>query len=284
MAEVVLSLSAALGAGAAAWAWRESRLRARTRERLGAREEEPLVAEARASGPARVVRRRRCVAPACGLAGALAAASLGLAPLFVVAAAALLGAVGHIVEDLARERRLARLEAGLADAIDLVVAALGAGSGAMEALESAARETRGPLRDELDDVVGRIRYGERPAEVWEDLARRLPLEAFRLFTFALTVHVEVGGSLAPALATVGRTIRDRIAIGRRVRSQSAQAQASVLGILTISWFLGLLMWRTNPLVFERFLASPLGEGLVGGAFVLQALGLVWITALAKVRF
>jgi Flp pilus assembly protein TadB len=283
VAELALSLSAAVGAGAVAWALRERRMRVRTRERLGAPEEETLVEERR-SGLSPALRRRGWIPLALGALAGAGASALGLATAFVAAAAALAGVLAWLVANALHERRVARLESGLADAIDLLVAALGAGSGAMEALESAARETRGDLRDELADVVGRIRYGEQPARVWEDLARRLPLEAFRLFTFAMTVHVEVGGSLAPAMATVGRTIRDRIAIGRRVRSQSAQAQASVLGILGISWFLGLLMWRTNPQAFEEFLRSELGEGLIGGAFLLQALGLLWITRLTKVRF
>ena len=47
---------------------------------------------------------------------------------------------------------------------------------------------------------------------------RVPLETFRLFAAALTVHQEVGGSLAPTLATVGRIIRDRIELTRRIRS------------------------------------------------------------------
>ena len=58
---------------------------------------------------------------------------------------------------------------------------------------------------------------------------RVPLETFRLFSAALTVHQEVGGSLAPTLATVGRIIRDRIELTRRVRSLTVQSRASTAG-------------------------------------------------------
>jgi tight adherence protein B len=94
----------------------------------------------------------------------------------------------------------------------------------------------------------------------------------------------VDGSLAPTLSTVGKSIRDRIEIGRRVRAQSTQAQASVIGIVCITYFLGLLMWRTNPTSFEEFLRNPVGANILAGAMVLQAVGLLWITRLSQLKF
>jgi Type II secretion system (T2SS), protein F len=80
-----------------------------------------------------------------------------------------------------------------------------------KALESAAQESRPPLREQLDEVTGRIHFGDDAQAVFRSLTERVPLETFLLFSSALSVHWEVGGSLAPTLATVGRTIRDRIA-------------------------------------------------------------------------
>jgi len=58
----------------------------------------------------------------------------------------------------------------------------------------------------------------------------------------------------------------------------------VMGILLIIYFLGLLMWRTNPPAFERFVAHELGQNLLAGALILQALGMLWIAKIAKLRF
>ena len=68
-----------------------------------------------------------------------------------------------------------------------------------------------------------------PRAGYRGLTKRVPLETFLLFTSALTVHWETGGSLAPTLASVGRTIRDRIEIARRIRSNSAQSRGLDLG-------------------------------------------------------
>jgi tight adherence protein B len=140
------------------------------------------------------------------------------------------------------------------------------------------------MKGELQEVLGRIRYGERPSRVFEDMAVRIPLENVRLFAFTMAVHGEVGGSLAPTLSTVGKSIRERNEIGRRVRAQSTQAQASVIGIVCITYFLGLLMWRANPANFEEFLRHPIGAYCMAIAMLLQAVGLLWITRLSKLKF
>src|SRR6202043_1613176 len=124
-----------------------------------------------------------------------------------------------------------RIEQQLSDAIDLMVAALQAGAGTLSALENAVQEARRPLRAQLTEVLGRIRYGDDPQLVLHALEQRVPLEVFRLFVSALSVHWETGGSLAPTLATVGRVVRDRIEVSRRIRSLTAQSRVSVVAVM-----------------------------------------------------
>ena len=57
----------------------------------------------------------------------------------------------------------------LADAIDLMVASLRAGASVLNSLEAALDETRAPLRPQLEEVLGRIRYGDDPAAVFRGL-------------------------------------------------------------------------------------------------------------------
>ncbi len=266
-----------------AWAFRHQRLRRIARERLN---EDVVVAERTSStGLTPSLRRARWLPVFVWVVVALIVRIvLGLDLVYAVALGVILGVIAYLIEGWVHTRNRLRLETQLAHAIDLMVAALGAGSGIMEAIEGAANEAGKPLKAELQETLGRIRFGETPKQVFEDLAVRVPLESFRLFAFTMAVHGETGGSLAPTLATVGRTIRDRIEIGRRVRAQSTEAQASVIGIVVITYFLGLLMWRTNPVNFEEFLAHPVGANVIAAAIVLQAIGLLWITRLSQMRY
>ncbi len=284
MSEVLIGGGAAAGAGALWYAWRVQRIRRISRERLheevAGREKREYVVTLTPS-----LRRYLWVPWAIGVVTLLLVAFVfRLELVYGVSLGVIVGVMAWIVEQQIAAQRSLKLETQLANSIDLMVGALSAGAGMAEALDSAARESPRPIKDEIEEVLGRIRYGEAPRTVWEDFTVRVPLETFRLYSFTMAVHGEVGGSLAPTLSQVGRAIRDRIEISRRIRSQSTEAQASVIGIVCITYFLGLLMWRTNPQHFEEFLKHPFGANVTAGAMILQAIGLVWITKLSQLKF
>jgi len=209
--------------------------------------------------------------------------AVGLYWVYSLAIGLLVGLLGGQLELVFVERRTNMIESQLADSIDLMVGALRAGAGVLNSLGNAAQESRMPLREQLEEVVGRIRLGDNAQEVFHELTERVPLETFMLFSSALSVHWEVGGSLAPTLATVGRTIRDRIELTRRLRSMSAQSRMSILGVLFATYAIAAVMWANDPGRMERFLLSDYGSILVAGAVVLQAIGIVWTAGLARIK-
>jgi tight adherence protein B len=276
---------AALGVGAIAWALRSRRQRGAAIERL--HESQVEAAPQELPPPPAVLRRYRWVAPVMGLlagGGAFLAIEEVRALPLSLALGLVVAVIASLLELNLHAGRSLRFEMQLVDVIDLVVSSLGAGSATMDALENAARESEKPLRPLMNDLVGRVRLGDSPRDVLEEFARLVPLESFRLFCFTLAVHEEVGGSLAPTLSKVGRTIRDRIEIQRRIRAEATQAQASVVGILLITYGLGFVTWRTHPERVEDFLGSDVGTKLAAGAVMLQAIGLVWMSRLTQIRF
>jgi len=270
-----------LGAGAALWIGVDRWL-----HRLAVRRLRTGAPEA----PAGLLRGREIVGRHPGAAAVLGAALLLLLAAvateqtpYRVAAAAIGLSLGLLLEDLLAERRLVRLEAQLADAIDLLVGALRSGAGLAAALGQAAEASRPPFQPLLEDMSRRLRLGDDPVHVFREPAQRVPLASFRLFALSLGTQWETGGSLAPSLALVGRSVRDRIALARRVGSQTTAAVASMIAILAISYGVGFLMWLWEPGRVEAFLWTRVGAWAVAAAMILQALGLLWMWRLAKVR-
>jgi tight adherence protein B len=203
---------------------------------------------------------------------------------FGIALAIITGLLGWQVEQWWHARRIRRLEEQLADAIDLMVAAVKAGTSLQGALESAASNAPQPLKTQLDEVVGRIRFGDDPVEALSELELRVPLETFRLFSLTLAVNWQVGGRLALTLANVGRTVRDRIELSRRMVAMTTQARLSVISILAVTYFLAALMWRNDPARMQAFLLSGIGQSATVGAMLLQGIGVVWISRLSQMKF
>ncbi len=218
------------------------------------------------------------------LIGALSYFAFGVLWVFAMLIGLIVAVLGAQAETFESTRRTLLIETQLADAIDIIVGALRSGVGLVDALEHAVREAKKPVLPILSDMSARLRLGDNPAEVFGELAFRVPLETFRLFSFTLAVHWEIGGSLAPTLATVGRTIRDRIDLSRRVRSQTMQARASVIAILFITYVLGFIVWRTAPDRMEAFISTQIGQGLMAACIFMQLVGLVWMQKLSDIKY
>lgn len=236
-------------------------------------------------GVRRFHRRWMWVPWAIGLVTAsVAALALRLSPPYVVALGLMVALLCGQVESLLASRYAARLETQLADAIDIMIGAVGAGASVGTAIDAAITESHKPLRPYLEETAGRIRLGDEPAEVFRSLAERVPLETFLLFTSALSVHWEVGGKLTSTLTTVARTIRDRIEISRRIRSNTAQSQFSTIAIVGLTYFVAVVVWRNGPEQMEEFVSSSVGSWFVAGSVIMQAVGIAWMNLISKPRF
>lgn len=281
--EVVAVMVTAVGIAAIVYAVQSSHRR-QTQLRLAINSPTDSAGESTAAVRS-TLRRFRWVPWATGLTIAAGLYYLSsLAFVYCLVCGLLLSLLGGQVEAMVAERRAFRMEVLLADAIDLMVGTLRAGAGVLNALENASTESRPPLHGLLKEIAGRIRLGDPASEVFQDLAAQVPLESYLLLSSALSVHWEVGGSLAPTLATVGRTIRDRIELTRRVRAMTAQARMSTIGVLLASYAIAAIMWANDPHRMEQFLVSDMGSLLVATAMIMQAVGIVWSSAIARIRF
>jgi len=280
LAVVLLGAAAVAGMlGLRAWMGRR---RARRRLAVGVRGGEAArVAPAAPIRPA--VPRRRWLAGAAAALVGLILVLVGAPIVLLLSLAAVAAILAWLAEDFYAQTRLARMEAQLGDAIDIMVGAMRAGSSVVWALDAATQASGPPLRPTLEEVVGRLKLADDPQAVLRELTVRVPLDSFRLFAFTLGVHWEGGGSLAPALATTGRVIRDRLELARRIRTQSAEALASVVGIMAIVYVLAYLLWSRYPERTVAFFVTTGGTWIAAMAVLLQALGLLWVSRLTRVR-
>jgi tight adherence protein B len=196
----------------------------------------------------------------------------------------LIGVIVYLLEVQWAGARTQKIEAQLADAIDLMVASIRAGSALLAAFEAALREARMPIREELQTIIAHIRLGEDPRHAVQELAIRVPLESFRLFTHCLLVHWETGGSLASSLRVVSKTVRDRIEVSRRISAQAVESQISVVAVMAISYGLTVLRLNTAPVQTKKLLLSEFGAWMAAGVILLQAFGIAWIWRMSRIRF
>jgi len=105
-----------------------------------------------------------------------------------------------------------RLLAELPQVAELLALSVGAGEGALAALERVARTTRGDLAEEIQRTVADTRSGTPLIQALENLADRVELPPLTRFAEAIAVAIERGTPLAEVLRAQAQDVRES---GRR---------------------------------------------------------------------
>jgi len=167
-------------------------------------------------------RAGQVVSGALGLAAGLTlalllAATRGSATAALVVLVGVCGFVGVLLPDWLLGRRVqereGRIVAELPTIAELLALAVGAGEGALGALERVTRSTRGELSVELERTLADVRAGMPLVQALDGLADRTGVPALTRFAEGVAVAVERGAPLADVLRAQAQDVREE---GRRL--------------------------------------------------------------------
>lgn len=124
------------------------------------------------------------------------------------------------------KQRIDMIEEQLPDAIDLIVRGLRVGHPFIHALSSAAKEIPDPLGSELGLIADEASYGRDMGEALMAFAQRMDMQDLRFLAVAVSIQQTSGGNLAEILDGLGKVVRARFRLFRRVRAITAEAKWS----------------------------------------------------------
>jgi tight adherence protein C len=142
----------------------------------------------------------------------------------LVLIAVALGIFGPLIWLRRRARaRKAVIWKSLADAFDLVTVSVEAGLGLDAALRQVSQKLRGPLADEIGQMLREVGMGRPRREALEDLAERTDVPEVTTFVNAVIQAEQLGTSLGRVLRAQAMTLRVR----RRQRAEEMARKAPV---------------------------------------------------------
>jgi tight adherence protein B len=180
-------------------------------------------------------------------------------------------------------RRLRRFLEQLPDALDMMSQSLQAGLGLTQAMVFVAKEMPDPLGTEFSVFIEEVNLGLPLADALKKLEERMVLPEVRLFSTALLVQREVGGSLAELLNKLADIIRDRFRIERLIKSLTGQNRMSAWTVCSVPPFLGVFMFIREPEMMNDMLSDPMGRAMLAAALVLEIIGIFVFRKLIKVH-
>ncbi len=179
-----------------------------------------------------------------------------------------------LMKYLAR-RRIRRFLEQLPDGLDIMAQGLQAGLGLSQAQVFVAKEMQDPLGTEFSIFIEELNLGRSIGDALSNLQERMPLPEVRMFSTALLVQRDIGGSLAELLNNLADVIRDRFRIERDIKTLTAQNRVAVLVVASLPPALFAFMFMMDPQLMTEVMASRVGQFMLTAALVFELLGIVW---------
>jgi tight adherence protein B len=182
-----------------------------------------------------------------------------------------------------RQKRFDKFVNELPDALDLMVSALRAGHSMIGALGIVAAESREPIRREFRLCFEEQNFGIDLREAMANMLLRVPLPDLRIIVTAILIQKESGGNLAEALEKTGYLIRERFKLRAQIKVHTAQSRFTAVILTVVPYALGTVLYFENPSYMMLLFSRPLGHKMMAVGVVLNAVGLLVIRRIIKIR-
>ena len=194
----------------------------------------------------------------------------------------LLGAAPLVYVLTKRRRRFAKFEAGLPEAIDLMVSALRAGHSLNAALGLVANETPDPVGTEFRICFEEQNYGLELRTALDNLTMRVPLQDLRMVSTAVLIQKESGGNLAEVLDKTAHVIRERFRLRREVRTYTAQGRLTGWILSLLPLVLGIAIYMVNPQTMSLLWRNPIGVKFLYLSAIMTVAGALIIRKIIRI--
>lgn len=219
-----------------------------------------------------------------GLATLAALVTSMAAPTALVPVAAI--AAGLVPFGFLLQRRSSRMHAfeeQFPEALDMMARALRAGHAFQTSMGMAAEEMHAPVGPEFKRTFDQQNYGLPLRDALTQLSERMPLLDVRFFVTAVLIQRETGGNLSEILENLGHVVRERFKIRRQVRVYTAHGRFTAFVLLSLPAALAIALMFINPEHMQLLFKERMGQTMLVGAMVMQAVGFVWIRKVIKIE-
>jgi tight adherence protein B len=214
--------------------------------------------------------------------GVVSGALLHALPIGIAAAVAGL-LIPYLRLSMLRRQRMNTIEEQLPDAIDVIKRALRAGHPFNSAIKLVADDMDGPIAQEFGLMFTDLNYGSDVRRALLGLLNRMPSVTVMALVTSVLVQRETGGNLAEILDQIGKVVRSRFRLGRRIRSLSAEGKMSAWVLAMVPVALAGLMSFTAPTYLPILFTDPLGHKMLYGAGTLGVIGVLWIRKIIRIE-
>lgn len=182
-----------------------------------------------------------------------------------------------------KTRRMKLFGEQLPDALDMMVRSLRVGHPVSVAIALAAQQMPDPIGTELGIAVDEITYGLELQEALENISNRLDVPDFDFVVVAITIQNETGGNLAEVLNGLSVVIRARFRMFKKIQAMAAEGKFSAKILSGLPFGFAAFVFASKPTYYLQVIDDPLFFQIMGGALIMQVIGIFIMHKLINFR-
>jgi tight adherence protein B len=185
--------------------------------------------------------------------------------------------------NLKRKRRIAKFNAQLPDALELLSRSLRAGHSLGSGFGLISEEMQDPLAKEFGRCFEEQNLGVSLEASLESMTKRIPNLDLRFFATAVILQRTTGGDLAEILDKIGRLVRARYRLAGQIQALTGEGRLSGIVLLALPPGLFAMMMFLNRDYIMKLFSDPMGQWMLGGAIVMQLTGAFVIKKIIDIK-
>ena len=171
----------------------------------------------------------------------------------------------------------------LNDSLIIISNSIRSGFTFKNALERVAEDMPAPMSEEIGRVTREVAYGASLEDSLGELAQRMDSKELEMINTAVSIQQRSGGNLAEIIDKVSETVKDRIAMKRKIIALSTQGRMSAVVIGGLPIFLFIVLMFINPEYMSFFTTEKIGVMALIFSGVWEFLGVLFINKIIKIE-
>lgn len=197
--------------------------------------------------------------------------------------AILVGSIPFIYLVVLKQRRMAKFQSQLPEALDMIARSMRAGHAFTTGMRLAADEFDDPLGPEFHYTLDEVNFGVSVSDALTNLVDRVDCPDLGFFVVSVILQRETGGNLAEIMEKIAHLIRERFKLLDRIQTLSAEGKLSAVILSLIPIFVASVLYIMNREYISVLITDPIGKKMVVFVVILTLFGYYVMKRIIKIK-